>query len=367
MLRTSPRKVMLAEAILKRCMGTNGVWADPTRYRFQCWTRDFALAILPLLLERKQFTMARKHLEQLSKRVHKNGQVPILFLDRTWPFLADKIMKSIHDRKLSFMLSRFLTGNLWNLTPGTRDSEIAYLVAMHEYAMASNDQALVADNMKKIEVATRYIENHLMSDGLVRGCDWRDTMHIELGNKPLLTNNALMYHTYTLTHQTQKARWLLDKIQKQFWNGTSYQDAPDRPRFDPLGGSLAVLHGVVSKDQYPSLVESFRSVDSPHGVTIKCKHNPFGKEEQAVIDRTNGVVVWPFIVGFSILALIKMGEMEFAQEQFQKLNAQNSFREWYDPETGIGYGAHEQLWSATLYLRCIHAFEKEAHDKKHFH
>lgn len=358
MSHTNPKKVLLAEAILKRCMGTNGVWADPTRYRFQCWTRDFMLAILPLLLERKQYSIARKHLEQLSKRVRKNGQVPILFLDQTLPFLTDKIAKSIKDRKLSFMLKRWVTGNLWNLTPGTRDSEIAYLISMHTYDTVSNDHSLLTDHMKTVDRVTRYVENTLMHEGLVTGCDWRDTMHIELGKTPLLTNNSLLYAAYTHMHR-QKSTWLRERINQKFWNGTSYQDAPDRERFDPLGGALAILHGVIPRERYTSLVESFHSVDSPHGVTIKCKHNPFGPEEQAVIDRTDGVVVWPFIVGFTVLALIKMGETEFAEEQFQKLNALNGFREWYDPENGKGYGALEQLWSATLYLRCVSALEKK--------
>lgn len=357
-LNPSKLKIRAAEQILESCIGTKGVWADPTRYRHQCWTRDFALAILPLLIERKQFAIARTHLEELTKRVRKNGQVPILFLDKTVPFLTDKVTKSIRDRKLSFMLRRYMSGNLWNLTPGTRDSEINYLIAMHEYALATHDQSLIAGNTEKINRVMRYIEHHLMSDGLLLGCDWRDTMHDELGKSALLTNNSLLYHVYMLLHATQKANFLKLRIENRFWNGTSYKDAPNRPRFDPLGGALAILHGVVPHEHYESMTESFRSVDSPHGVTIKCKHNPFGPEEQAVIDRTDGVVVWPFIVGFSILALIKMGKMEFAREQFEKLNNLAGFREWYDPETGKGYGAHEQLWSATLYLRAVHAFER---------
>lgn len=352
-------KVRKAEQILDRCIGTKGVWADPTRYRHQCWTRDFSLAILPALIERKQFAIARTHLEQLTKRIRPNGQVPILFLDRTLPFLADKITKSMKDGKLSFMLKRYLTGNLWNLTPGTRDSEINYLIAMHEYAVAANDQAFLSDHMKKLERVLRYVEHNLMENGLLLGCDWRDTMHDELGRSALLTNNSLLFHVYRLMHAGQKANFLKLRIEQNFWNGRSYKDAPNRERFDPLGGSLAVLHGAIPRDHYPQMIASFRSVDTPHGVTIKCKHNPFEPEEREVIDHTDGVVVWPFIVGFTVLALIKMNEMEFAREQFEKLNNLTGFREWYDPATGKGYGAIEQLWSATLYLRAVHALEHE--------
>jgi len=358
-LNSKSPKVRDAEQILERCIGTHGVWADPTRYRHQCWTRDFALAILPLLIECREFAIARTHLQELTKRVRKNGQVPILFLDKTLPFLTDKVTKSIRDRKISFMLRRYVTGNLWNLTPGTRDSEICYLIAMHEYAIHAHDQSLITDNVEVLHRVMHYIEHNLITDGLLTGCDWRDTMHRELGKSALLTNNSLLYHAYMLMHQTQKAHWLLQRINQKFWNGTSFQDAPNRSRFDPLGGALAVLHGAIPHDRYASLIQSFRSVDSPHGVTIKCKHNPFGPEEQEVIDRTDGVVVWPFIVGFSVLALIKMGDIKFAQEQFDKLTALKGFREWYDPANGKGFGTNEQLWSATLYLRAANALERE--------
>jgi hypothetical protein len=72
-----------------------------------------------------------------------------------------------------------------------------------------------------------------------------------------------------------------------------------------------------------------------------------------VIDRTDGVVVWPFIIGFSILALQKMGEHELVEKQLEKLLKLRGFYEWYDPESGKGFGAREQLWGATLLLRVL--------------
>ena len=44
-------KQKAALEILKASCGHRGVWADPTRYAWQDWTRDFALATLPLLLK----------------------------------------------------------------------------------------------------------------------------------------------------------------------------------------------------------------------------------------------------------------------------------------------------------------------------
>ncbi len=352
-------KVRTATAILQRCIGTKGVWADPTRYRFQCWTRDFVIAIMPALIESGQKEIVKTHLNNLSKRQRSKGQIPILFLDQTRPFLFEKLKKSWRDKKLAFMLGRFLKGQLWNLTPGTRDSEILYIIGMHEYANRTGDGTLLAKYASRITRALAYIEKNLIKDGLVLGCDWRDTMHLELGNKPLLTNNCLMYHAYRLMGERAKAEQLKKRINERFWTGNGYLDYPGSSRFDPLGGAFAILYDVAPKERYGSLAESFRSVDTAYGVTIQCRHNPTSQEEKAVVEITDGVVVWPFVVGFSILALLKIGERGMAEDQFRKLSGLKGFREWYDPATGKGYGALEQLWSATLFLRSRTALSAE--------
>jgi hypothetical protein len=356
-MKTS-EKITAATAILRRCIGENGVWADPSRYRWQCWTRDMALAIMPALIEIGEAKVVHKHLENLSLRQRQNGQIPILFLDRTLPFLFEKVTSSLRQRRLSFMLGRYLRNELGNLTPGTKDSEILYVVGMHEYANRTGDRSLLERYGLNIELAVAYIENELMYDGLTRGCDWRDTMERQLNRQTLLTNNCLLYHAYDLMGAKGKAMDLRDAINERFWNGVSYLDYPGNDRFDPLGGALAVLYGAAQKGRHESLAASFRSVDTPHGVAIKCRHNPTSDEEKAVIERTDGVVVWPFVVGFATVALANMGERAMAEDQFRKLSALEGFREWYDPATGKGYGAQEQLWSATLFLRAARALNK---------
>ena len=67
-------------------------------------------------------------------------------------------------------------------------------------------------------------------------------------------------------------------------------------------------------------------------------------------------VIWPFIHGFAILALLKMGERALADQPFDEYTALSGFWEYYDPKTGKGYGAEEQLWSAALYLRVAAEF-----------
>lgn len=361
-------KLSEALSIIRECVGKKGVWADPTRYRNQCWTRDFGIAIAPLLLQIGEYDIVRTHLYNLSALQRPNGQIPILFLDDEKAFVEEKERLSCERGRPSFMLKRYREGGLWNLTPGTRDSEIVYLVAMHEYAQASGDVRFLEEHRSQIIAARLYVENHLMRDGLVHGCDWRDTMDKELGDKPLLTNNCLLIRAY------QSARLVVDHVEDldfdvhrryedlflriretHLTSSGTLLDFPGNERFDPLGASLAVLEDIGGADSYDQLVKSFRKIDSPFGVTIRCRHNPISEEEKEVIDRTDGVVVWPFIVGFTTLALLKMGEFTFAKEQFKKLVNLNGFYEWYDPLTGKGYGAQRQLWSAALYARAAFA------------
>ncbi len=344
-----------AGAIIHACLQEQGVWADPSRYRHQCWTRDMGMAVAPLLHETGNSEVVKRHLENLFRQQRPNGQVPILFLDDEEAWVADKEAKSKKQGRPSFMLERYRAGELWNLTPGTKDSEIISLVAMYEYAKATRDTKFLSDHREHLNKAEAYIRSNLMVDGLTRGADWRDTMEKVLANKPLLTNNCLLYRAYMAMGECSKAEELRQAIRAQLMQNGRFIDYPGEKRFDPLGGAFAVLFGVAGPDDYRGLIESFKSVDSPCGVTIKCRHNPLDERERRIIERTDGVVVWPFVVGFTVMALAKMGALEFAHQQFAKLENHDGFREWYDPRNGDGCGADKQLWSATLYQRAVKA------------
>lgn len=361
-------KAREAENILADCIGRHGVWAGDGRYRRQCWTRDFAFATAPLLLDMEEYAIVRRHLEELSGRVRGDGKVPILYLDGLRGharFLLDKSIKSVRDGKLSFMLGRYLDGQLDDLTPGTRDSEILYLLAMGEFAERRGRDWIDVRHLERVAQVLHYVESNLMVDGLVIGADWRDTMEEELGDKALLTNNALFYRALKLLGSDFAAETLRQRILATHFPPGRVLDFPGNDRFDPLGASFAVLNGVVGPGYYERIVEAMRSVDSETGVTIKCRHNPTSHrsetekiEEAAIIDRTDGVVSWPFVVGFSVLALLKMGELEFAERQFQKMTAYDGFREYYDPILQRGWGETNQLWSAVLYLRAKRAIDQ---------
>lgn len=337
--------------ILRSCLSDgNGVFASPDRYKYQCWTRDLSLAVAPLLLAMGDSVIVRTHLKNLSDRQLPNGQIPILFLSDDVEWRKKKVAER---GEKSFMVGRYDKGELWNLTPGTKDSEILYVIAMCEYAESTGDQSLLHEYGGAISGAMAYVESHNLNDaGLAVGADWRDTMEKFLSDRALLSNNVLLTHAYNLIGEKEKAEALRNRVIKHFWKDGALVDyLPDGDRPDPLGIALAVLHGVVPREQYQRVRELLQSVDTVHGVTIQCIHNPYVDEEREVFERTGGVVVWPFVVGFSVMALHKMGYEDDARMLFKKMENLEGFCEWYEPTTGKGWGAKEQLWSATLYLR----------------
>ena len=79
--------------------------------------------------------------------------------------------------------------------------------------------------------------------------------------------------------------------------------------------------------------------------------NDIRGEERVSVERVNQYgTVWPFVIGYVVLALNKMGKRKEAKELFSQWTRLYGFREWYNAETGQGGGAQKQMWSAALYI-----------------
>lgn len=358
-----------AKNLIRTCIGKHGIWADATRYREQCWTRDLSLAMAPAAIKvagEEGRKAVLRHLHSLAARQRKDGSIPILFLDGAVAharFLATKTLQSVRRGKVSFMLGRYLTGNLGRLTPGTKDSELHFVRAVTEYV---GEAQILTQSMIG---AMDYIRREILDDqGLFLGADWRDTMDRVLAEEPCLSNNALWYGVLRQNGITGEAQRLRTALTNRACG--LFGDYPGASRPDPLGLSLGVLEGLFGPGHYGDVLDALDLVTSPCGVTIECKHNPQNEAERAVIERTNGVVVWPFVVGYTILALREMvreieatpqatGEHEAAvvrrlwraramlRDQVEAMGRIGLY-EWVDPETGCGYGSSAQGWSAAL-------------------
>lgn len=378
------KKIYEAASILNRSIGKQGIFAGSgLRYQNQYWTRDVALALIPAFRSLQNIDKnlcgnasvssdkIKTHLYNLAKKQGRSGAIPILFSD--FPELVKNKMKKCSwdgtclNVGSSFVLKRIFDGihgelekfpefsdfpedeqrGLYRLTPGTTDSELMFAFCM------LNELG----DCTAVRMAISYLEQNYVRDGLHHGADWRDTMEVFFRDKPLLTNNALLYAVYKKKGDIEKAEALKQAIDRTFWTGETYLDYPGSDRFDPLGASLAVLHGLVPPERYGAVLDGFKSVDTAYGVTIKCRHNAYQPGEAEVIEKTDGVVVWPFVVGFTVLAAMEI-DQQFALDQFEKMHKHEGFGEYYDPADGSQWGEPERGWSAAMYVR---AFEKVQH------
>lgn len=108
----SEKKYSHAKDLLMKVCGRLGIWAGLGRYANQYWTRDLSYSLGYFLLFNGKQELLKRHLFQLTKRQKKNGQIPILFIENRFRFFFNKAVKSFTDRKISFMLKRFLQGKL---------------------------------------------------------------------------------------------------------------------------------------------------------------------------------------------------------------------------------------------------------------
>src|SRR3989338_7557272 len=100
-------KLKEAHKILESCIGKKGVWAGIPRYKDQCWTRDFVIAVENVLLNSNRKEIVKNHLRNLGNRQWENGQIPIMYLDNTFRWLATKAWKSFVEMRKSFFLGKF--------------------------------------------------------------------------------------------------------------------------------------------------------------------------------------------------------------------------------------------------------------------
>lgn len=409
-------KVEEAKALLGQLAGPKGVWASKSRYRNQCWTRDFCLALAPCLPASVQET----HLDQLFLRQTPSGKIPILFLDDDLAFLREKVPRSVSSGEMSFMLKRYLEdGNLSNLTQATRDSEILFVIAALSSAHATTgrdkyheaaNRALeyvyqnnVLDRRVSVDSVFARGTAHEVGGGLLpdasiqqilfRGGDWRNNRE-DLEDKFTLSNACLWYQACRLAEEAKIVRrshplcltWgevatqIISCIRRVFWNEAKgyffdYLAAPEdgdtegrrssaivgNDNFDLLGNALAIEYGIASPTQINSVLRfaTTHLTTTLGGFRMADTFLPaLTPEEKAVMERDKAVI-WPWTSGFLLLAMcrpnVDKSWHDVARQYWKDWQAkQEGFFEWYDVTNGKGYGSPDQAWTAALFLR-VHA------------
>lgn len=361
------KKLREAQSIIKCSIGYSGISAGCDRYKDQYWTRDFALAGMDALIGMKYHSVARKHLLAIAGMQHHSGSIPARFTKNRVHFVIKFFKEEIVSerkflfRKLLLSLKYVIKGNRFNFRMWLfwyADNEILFIIAAKEYIARTADievNNLLAPNISK---AFNYVEKHLMQDGLVVGSDWRDVV-FTLSDKPVFSVNIMLWRAYILNGKSSEAAILQAQIEKNFWNGYFYSDTPGSSTFDSLGHALAILWDFIPQDRHEKIIKKLEEMRTPYG--FKANDMTFPKElsDYQEHERTNQFsVVWPFIHGYAILALIYMKQFDMAEDQMALWDDLDGFYEWYNPIDGKGYGEKKQMWSAALYLRAANKLGK---------
>ncbi len=348
-------KVEHAHRIIQRVVTSRGVCASTDRYKNQCWTRDFCLAIYPIIKNYKYMfspvSPVEAHFVKLCELQDVTGKIPILYLGDEKIFLRERINKSIRQGKISFMLERYLADELENLTPHTRDAEVLFVIAAGHFLKTCENPNTQDLLRATIHSALNYTE-HRLQQGLIVGADWRDT-RVDLDQKAVLTNACLLYQAYVTMGMAEKACVVKDIIQSRFWNGTYFNDYEGCSHFDILGNALAVLYDIAHESQRDTIFESALKTSTPYGMAMMETFLPALNEKETLLMTTDKAVIWPWVSGFMLQAFIEKGGPRWtlaARVEFQKWCKLEGHFEWYSISTGEGCGSAEQTWSATMFV-----------------
>jgi glycogen debranching enzyme len=131
--------------------------------------------------------------------------------------------------------------------------------------------------------------------------------------------------------------------------------------FDSFGNLLAILAGVANQRQSEIILDfiSRYSLDQWPLRSLTPAVQPGDPDWRSYYGSLNvphqyhNGGVWPFLGGFYVAALVKVGRTEaaaLALHNLAELNQGGQFNEWHHGETGAPMGAKDQAWSAGMYL-----------------
>lgn len=145
---------------------------------------------------------------------------------------------------------------------------------------------------------------------------------------------------------------------------------------DTLGNLLAVLTGLADAHRTDHILRYLYQVGAAQPFPSKAIYPPIfpGNPEWREYYRSRNLNlphqyhnggIWPFIGGFHVAALVKVGWREQAQQVLADLTAavrlgvrsEWEFNEWLHGETGHPMGYPWQAWSAGMYIYAYHAIQ----------
>jgi len=147
---------------------------------------------------------------------------------------------------------------------------------------------------------------------------------------------------------------------------------------DVLGNLLAIVFGLADPAHALAIVRALEraGVHEPHPVRAVVTpirredllwRTYMGRHRQNLEYQYHNGGSWPFIGGFWVSALVRVGQHERARQELARLTQMNAlrdweFNEWFHGASGAPRGMAGQSWSAAMLLLAQHAVERRISD-----
>jgi glycogen debranching enzyme len=380
-----------ARRVLHACIDPLGLKASALSDGYpQVWARDSMITLLgAILLDDEEIRAALRHsLETLGEHQAESGCIPsnVVVADQRTDFRA------------------YMDGNAW------------YLIGHRLYFQATRDRAFLERHWPRIRRTCEWLlfqdVYHCGLLAMQEAADWMD--HLAVRGRGLYSNAvahrglaaaaelAAGFDREAAGRYARASEEIRSAMQKLLWvdvdhelqktdflneeydilAGYRHSLVRERPYFlpyigfrtighwfDTLGNLLAVLFDIADRRQSELILDYIDEVGVHAPYPAKALYPvilPGDRDwRDYYLNRNlnlphhyhNGGI-WPFIGGFYVAALVKLGRLEAAERELTRLAEANrlgktrewEFNEWLHGETGRPMGRELQAWSAGMYL-----------------
>ncbi len=346
--------------VLRKCSTKNGFYAAYPGYDM-VFARDAGIMSLGASLVGEEFKeVIKKSLMTLAENQSEKGQIPNavdLFSERK---------KHVDFKSI--------------------DSTLWFLIGEMNYALRFKDKSLLKRHKKNIERAFTWLSyQDICEQGLLDELpttDWEDAFPEKYGHA---INEMSLYFKVLSLYGKKKHALKLRKIinedkDDELWSGKYYYawrwknhgKYHERGEwFDSLGNVLAIVYGLADKKKAEKIISYIKKekIDKPYPMkaifpAVK-KGGKYWRDYFEDCDAREeyhylNAGIWTYIGGFYVCALVKMGKINEAKRQLERLAEANmllpKYSEWLDGRTGkpfsgkIGKKEGNQGWNAGMYI-----------------
>lgn len=348
--------------IVRNCATSHGLYASCARGGYSAvWSRDSMISMIgasvvddPIIKD-----AFKQSLITLAQHQSKRGQIPNA---------VDKWSKRAP-----------------HVDFATIDSSLWFVIGHHVYK-ARYGGSLFKKYKKSIDKAIFWLDcQDIGENGLLEQLpttDWQDAFPHKYGNT--INTQALYYKVLNLIGDKSAVKvqrivneqkgiklWYKDFYVAYRWkNHGKYKEYGDW--FDSLGNLLAIVFGLADDSRAKKILSYIEKEKINKPYPVRAIHPPMTKKSKYWYDYFNDCDarkpnqylnggIWPFIGGFYVLALIKLGKFNKAKKELEKLakaNLDGNFPEWINPITKESFGK-EQAWDAGMYILAYESLRKK--------